>query len=67
MVMPVGPLKFSCYACGWSKVIHQRTDVIMGPGSCPQCGCRLSLAKAGWMDRIKSLGGIRPFGSGRRL
>ena len=30
--------KFTCQACGWGKVFYNRSDVILGPGTCPKCG-----------------------------
>lgn len=63
MVMPVGPMKFTCEKCGWSKVINQPTDVIMGPRTCPKCEGKVRAEMAGLLDRLLSPGSLMP---GRR-
>ncbi len=37
MVMPVGDTKVVCLDCGWHKVIHQPSDVVIFPSKCPKC------------------------------
>jgi len=38
-VPPTKPyFKYTCPACGWSVVIKQRSDAIIAPRSCQQCG-----------------------------
>lgn len=65
MVMPVGSMKFRCQKCSWSRVINQRSDVILGPRVCPECGDVVQFEKASLLDKLMSLGGMISLSSGK--
>lgn len=58
MVMPIGPLKFSCQSCSWSKVVYQGSDVIQGPSNCPACGGQLARERPSVIDRVRNVDGL---------
>lgn len=45
--MPVRPahrfVKLTCTPCQWTTTVEQKSDVLMMPRHCPQCGNRLVL------------------------
>lgn len=56
MPIPVGPMKSTCVACGWSKVTQQNSDVLFIPSQCERCGTeQLTHTKAGVLDVLNPL------------
>lgn len=55
MVMPLGTVKWKCTDCKWSKVVNQKSDVIIKP-HCPKCGSdNIKLSKPSLMDQFISI------------
>lgn len=55
MVMPLGAVKWKCTDCQWSKVVYQKSDVLV-KSHCQKCGSeKLEMIKPNVVDRLLSL------------